>query len=101
MLSKLVSGLTHVRRASALLALTFFTAGAQSRSAPPDSSAETRQLCGPDAKAGDIALFGVVRDAASKSTIDSVDVLVQWMDLTLRRGAVKRTLESRSAYTDR
>lgn len=80
--------------------MAFASAGAQSRSPAVDSSEQTLLRCGPDVQAGDVALFGMVRDAASGAAIDSVDVMVQWMNLTLGGTGIKRLLVSRRAVSD-
>ena len=74
----------------------------RSSAAAPDSAslAATRALCGEAQAPGDVALFGIVRDASSNSAIDSVDVFVQWVNLSLGRSGIQRLLVSHSALTN-
>jgi hypothetical protein len=90
-----------VLAACALIAAAASVASGQAQRAAVDSSAETRLRCGPDERPDNVAVFGEVRDAASGAAIDSVDVIVQWMDLTLERTGLKRLLVSRRALSDK
>lgn len=76
-------------------------ANAQSRGAVADSIEQTRLRCGPNARSGDIALYGTVRDAASGDALDSVDVMVQWINITLGSTGIKRLLVSDAARSER
>jgi hypothetical protein len=76
-------------------------ANAQSHGAAVDSSEQTRLRCGPAAKQGDIALYGTVRDAASGAAIDSVDVIVQWINITFGGKGIKRLLVTDAARSER
>jgi hypothetical protein len=69
--------------------------------ATPSAGTLMRALCGPQEHAGDVAMVGMVRPVASASGIDSAEVLVQWVDLTLTGGAFKRSIATRAARTNR
>lgn len=67
--------------------------------ATPSPSTVTRALCGTDARDNDIALVGVVRNAATHTGLNSVIVSVKWLDLTLTAQGVARSTETRVTRT--
>jgi hypothetical protein len=67
----------------------------------PSVATITRAFCGPQQHASDVALVGMVRAGTAAPGLDSVEVLVQWVDLTLGRRGFARTLDTRSAHSDR
>ncbi len=60
----------------------------------------TRAFCGDAADNRDAALVGMVRRAGSDAALDSADVFVQWTNLTLARGTIRRAMPTVSARTD-
>lgn len=58
-----------------------------------------RALCGSSVRDDDVALVGVVRNAATHTGVDSVSVFVEWVDLTLTARGVSRSTETRVART--
>ena len=58
----------------------------------PSPDTVTRALCGSNVRKDDVALVGMVRNAATHTGLDSVSVFVTWVDLTLTaRGATRST----------
>jgi hypothetical protein len=69
--------------------------------ATPSTGTLMRAMCGSQERVGDVAMVGMVRPVAAASGIDSAEVVVQWVDLTLTHGAFKRSMATRAARTDR
>ena len=69
--------------------------------AAPSAREVTLLLCGPQKHVGDVALVGTVRAAATRLKLDSADVHVVWVNLTLGAGRFTRTLDSTAVRTDR
>jgi hypothetical protein len=67
----------------------------------PSPETVTRAFCGPRPHASDVAVVGMVRAGKAAAGLDSVEVLVQWVTLTLGRNGYARTVETRSARTSR
>ncbi|MEO7454920.1 MAG: carboxypeptidase-like regulatory domain-containing protein [Gemmatimonadaceae bacterium] len=67
----------------------------------PSRHALTRMLCGDTANGDDVALVGMVRDAATRRGIDSASVVVKWINLQLKLGGFTRSAETHVARTAR
>ncbi len=58
----------------------------------PSPGTMTRALCGSNVRNGDVALVGMVRNAATNKGLDSASVFVKWVDVTLTpRGFTRST----------
>ncbi|MGH7619493.1 MAG: carboxypeptidase-like regulatory domain-containing protein, partial [Gemmatimonadaceae bacterium] len=67
----------------------------------PSPGTVTRALCGSNVRNDDVALVGIVRNAATHTGVDSVSVFIKWVDLTLTARGVTRSIETRVAKTIR
>jgi hypothetical protein len=65
----------------------------------PSPATVTHFLCGANVRNGDVALVGIVRNAATHQGMDSVSVFVKWVDLTLSARGVTRSIETRVTRT--
>lgn len=65
----------------------------------PSPGTVTRALCGSNVRNDDVALVGIVRNAATHTGLDSVSVSVKWVDLTLTGRGVTRATETRVTRT--
>jgi Carboxypeptidase regulatory-like domain len=65
----------------------------------PSTGTMTRALCGSSARNDDVALVGIVRNAATHTGLDSVSVFVKWVDLTLTARGVTRSTETHVTRT--
>jgi hypothetical protein len=67
----------------------------------PSTSTVTRALCGSSVRSDDVALVGIVRNAATHSGLDSASVFVRWVDLTLTAQGATRSTETHVTRTNR
>ena len=65
----------------------------------PSPATVVRALCGSDVRNDDVALVGIVRNAATHAGLDSVRVFVKWVDLTLTARGVTHSTETRITRT--
>lgn len=65
----------------------------------PSPGTVTRRLCGAIARNDDVALVGIVQNAATHKGVDSVSVFVKWVDLTLSGRGVTRSTETHVTRT--
>ena len=63
--------------------------------------AVTRALCGPNVRTDDVALVGMVRNAATKKGLDSASVFVKWVDVTMTRRGFTRSTQAVVTRTTR
>src|SRR5205814_3867405 len=67
----------------------------------PSPGTVTRTLCGSNVRNDDVALVGIVQNAATHKGVDSASVFVRWVDLTLSGRGVTRSTETHVTRTTR
>lgn len=65
----------------------------------PSALTVTHALCGSNVRNDDVALVGIVRSAATHTGLDSVSVFVRWVNLTLTKRGVTRSIETHVTRT--
>jgi hypothetical protein len=61
----------------------------------------TRALCGSNVRNDDVALVGMVRNAATNKGLDSASVFVKWVDVTLTQRGFTRSTQAVVTRTNR
>jgi hypothetical protein len=61
----------------------------------------TRALCGSNVRNDDVALVGMVRNAATNKGLDSASVFVKWVDVKLTRRGLTRSTQAIVTRTNR